>query len=233
MSKSIWPKNPPPLTELQQKAKADFLKLWHEVLPKKYGVIEKFNHECALLKDSVTPGCHTLEIGAGLGEHLAHEDLKTQNYTALEIRKDFVEIIKLRFPNVTALAGDIQEGVALPGQSFDRIIAIHVLEHLRDLPRALTEIRRLLKNDGRFVVVIPCEGGAAYSLARRISAQRLFEKNFNIPYEPIIKNEHVSEAWEILNALDQDFKIEKRIYWPLKVPFITTNLVIALQCRKK
>jgi ubiquinone/menaquinone biosynthesis C-methylase UbiE len=30
---------------------------------------------------------------------------------------------------------------------FDRVIAIHVLEHLPDLPRALREISRLMKKD--------------------------------------------------------------------------------------
>src|SRR5690349_20198224 len=39
-----WPKTFPPLTEEQKRISDDFMKAWHEVLPQKYGVIEKFNH---------------------------------------------------------------------------------------------------------------------------------------------------------------------------------------------
>ena len=227
---SRWPKQPPPLSEAQRKAKADFLKLWHEVLPRKYGLIEKFNHECPILKKSVTPGCRTLEIGAGLGEHLAHENWKIQDYTAMEIRADFVKTIQTRFPGVKAITGDIQQRLDFPDGHFDRIVAIHILEHLPNLPAALREIRRLLKPGGKFVVVIPCEGGLAYWIARRISAQRIFEREFKMPYTPIVRNEHVSQAWEILIELKKHFRISQTDYWPLKIPLVPVNLVAALEC---
>ncbi len=227
-----WPKNPPPITKEQQKLQQDFLRIWHEVLPKKYGMIEKFNHANPIVANSVKAGkCTTLEIGAGLGEHLIYEDLKNQDYTALEIRQDFVDTIKNRFPNVSAIVGDIQGNIDLPDNKFDRILGIHVLEHLRNLPSALKEIKRMLKPDGTFAVVIPCEGGLAYQIARRISAQRIFEKKFKIPYGPIIKNEHVSDAWEIMHELKKYFTIEKSSYWPLLIPLTPCNLVIALSCK--
>jgi ubiquinone/menaquinone biosynthesis C-methylase UbiE len=234
MTTSRWPKNPPPLTDLQKKQKADFLKLWHKVLPQRYGVIEKFNQESKILKTAgVKKGMKTLEIGAGLGEHLAHEDLTTQEYTALEIRPDFVEEIKKRFPKVQVMAADIEGKTNLPENFYDRVIAIHVLEHLRNLPVALDEIKRVLKTDGTFVVVIPCEGGLAYELARTVSARRLFQATYKSSYTPIIKNEHVNEAHEILEEIRRNFIVEERIFWPLRVPVVHTNLVIALACRPR
>jgi SAM-dependent methyltransferase len=230
-----WPKNPPPLSEEQSRQKAEFLKIWHETLPQKYALIEDYNHSNALLRNSLNgkKDCKTLEIGTGLGAHIYFEDLTLQEYTALEIRADFVDTIKSRFPKVKVVVGDIQERTEFPDGSFDRILAIHVLEHLHNLPLALVEIKRLLKPNGTFVVVIPCEGGLAYSLARKISAQRLFEKTFNVPYLPIVKNEHVNEAWEILHELSTHFNISKRDFWPLKVPIIPMNLVISLCCTVK
>jgi len=229
---SKWPKKHFPMTPEQQKAKVDFLKIWHELLPHKYGLIEKFNHESSLIRNSVTPGCRTLEIGAGLGEHLAHENLEDQDYTAVEIRQDFADVIKQRYPKVKVVVGDIQNKLDFAENSFDRILAIHVLEHLPDLPAALAEVKRILKPDGTFVVVIPCEGGLAYQLARRISAQRIFEKTFKMPYGPIIKNEHINQAWEILQELNTTFKVEQSTYWPLMVPITQINLVIGMICRK-
>jgi ubiquinone/menaquinone biosynthesis C-methylase UbiE len=232
--KSKWPKDPPSLTEEQARLKFEFLKVWHEILPKKYGLVERFNQECdILLKTGMKRGIKTLEVGAGLGEHLSHEDLSTQEYTALEIRPDFVEVIKRRFPSVKVVAENIEKKTSLPSQYFDRIVAIHILEHLRNLPNALTEIKRLLKPDGVFAVVIPCEGGLAYELARKISAKRVFESLYKVSYAPIIQSEHVNKASEILEELSANFDIEKRTFWPLVVPIKSINLVIALSCRPK
>jgi ubiquinone/menaquinone biosynthesis C-methylase UbiE len=230
MKESRWPKRPIPLTDEQLRLKQEFLKVWHEILPQKYSLIEKFNQECDILKSGVKPGIRTLEIGAGLGEHLNHEDFKVQDYTALEVRPDFVEIIKKKFPGVKALAADIESRTILPEHSFDRVIAIHVLEHLRNLPAALEEVRRVLKPSGNFSIVIPCEGGVAYALARKISAKRVFEKLYKRSYTPIIKNEHVNEAWEIIEELKKKFTIQGQSFWPLKIPLIPLNLVIALRC---
>lgn len=229
-----WPKRPPPLTPEQRQMQVDFLKLWHEVLPKKYARIERFNHQNSILRDSGNfPGCKTLEIGAGLGEHLEFENLAAQKYTVVEIRADFAGIIQKRFPGIEVLRGDIQERMDLPDHSFDRILAIHVLEHLYNLPAALKQAKRLLKPKGKLIAVIPCEGGLAYSLARHISAKRLFEKTFHAPYFPIIRNEHINDAVEIVGELQKDFVIEKSEYWPLKISLNWINLVTALECCPK
>ena len=47
-SGTIWPKNLAPLSEEQRRISDDFMKYWHEVLPKKYSVIDKFNHSYAV-----------------------------------------------------------------------------------------------------------------------------------------------------------------------------------------
>ena len=159
MTLGKWPKTPPCLTEEQAGQRRDWLKMWHEVLPSKYGVIEKFNHECPIiLKTGVRPGIKTLEIGAGLGEHISREDLEIQQYTALEVREDFAQIIREKFPKISVLNEDIENQTSLAPQSFDRIIAIHILEHLRQLPLALAEIKRILKRDGVLVLSFPVRG---------------------------------------------------------------------------
>ena len=104
-----------------------------------------------------------------------------------------------------------------------------MLEHLPNLPAAVAEIHRLLKPGGRFVVVIPCEGGLAYSLARRVSAQRVFEKRYGMSYRWCIESEHINVPSEIIEECRPYFEITRRRYFPLRVPLTAPNLVIGLE----
>lgn len=44
MTQGKWPKTYRPLTDEEKRIKDDFMHYWHEVLPKKYGIVEIFNH---------------------------------------------------------------------------------------------------------------------------------------------------------------------------------------------
>lgn len=222
-----WPKKMPPLTDEQQRIKDDFMKHWHEVLPRRYAVIERFNHGFPV-KHAQKKAGRVLEIGAGMGEHIRFENLANTEYVALELRKEMTEVIRRRFPAVITLVGDCQKALPFSGAYFDRVLAIHVLEHLPNLPAALEEVSRVLKPDGQFEVVIPCEGGLAYSFARRISAQRVFEKRYNMAYDWCIQSEHINTPQEILHELRKFFIVKTTRYFPLIVPSITFNLVIGV-----
>ena len=226
-----WPKVLPKLSVEQEAAREKFMQLWHEILPKKYGRIEEFNHGyvARLLHEQ---GSKTLEIGAGLGEHAKFEELRTQDYYCLEYRESFCEQLRNKMPKNRVFCGDIQKRQAWSDGFFDRVIAIHVLEHLPDLPKALEEICRLLKDGGVFDVVIPCEGSLLYSLARKVSAERVFVKNFKMDYLPIILNEHVNTYSEIHRLLVQGFSVQKSEFFPFRVPIADMNLVVGLRLIK-
>src|SRR2546423_2965701 len=83
-----WPKVIPPLTPEQKAVSDDFMRYWHEVLPKHFGLVDHFNHTYPVQHAPARFHC-TLEIGAGLGTHLQYEQLtpeQEQNYVALELR---------------------------------------------------------------------------------------------------------------------------------------------------
>jgi len=231
-----WPKTFPPLTPEQKRISDDFMKHWHEVLPKKFGIIEKFNQGYAV-KHAPAGFARTLEIGAGLGEHLRFENLTPEqeaNYYALEIRENMSREIARQFPKINTITGDCQQRLDFPDGFFDRILAIHVLEHLPNLPLAVAEMYRLCdKQRGVCSVVIPCEGSVAYGLARRISAQRVFEKRYKQPYRWFIEREHINLPHEILAELRPYFTIAHRSFFPLPLPMIWPNLCIGMTLRPR
>jgi len=231
---SKWPKSLPPLTPEQQQVIDAFMKEWLEVLPKRYPAFERFNHTYAV-HHAPKGFVRTLEVGAGIGAHLAYEQLspnQRENYYALEYRASLCHEIAQRFPEIRVVQGDCQKRLDFEDGFFERILAIHVLEHLPDLPRAIQELHRLCdKTRGVLTVVIPCEGGWAYSLGRLLSAKRLWTKHHTEPYDVFIKREHLSVPGEILEELAPYFRIEHRTFFPLRIPAVFCNLVIGLTCR--
>lgn len=237
-TQSKWPKIFPLLTEEQKRISDDFVAHWHTVLPSRFSIIDVFNHNYPV-QHAPDRFISTLEIGAGLGEHLKYEKLtdeQRRNYLCLDLRENMVEVIRQSFPDVKSIVHDCQEPLQTYADgSFDRIIAIHVLEHLPNLPLTVCEMYRLVnKERGVFSVVIPCEGSLAYGLARRLSAQRIFEKRYKQSYDWFIKREHVNTAVEILQELKQYFDIVHQKFFPFPfLPIQTPNLVIGLTLKPK
>ena len=236
-AKPKWPKVLPPLTPEQERISDDFVKLWHEVLPKRFGIIEQFNHNFPV-KNSAPDFKTTLEIGAGLGEHLSYEKLsplQEENYHCNEFRENMAAEIRRRFPHVKTVVADCQQRLDFPDDYFDRIVAVHVLEHLPNLPGCVREMHRLAnKSKGQFLVVIPTEGSLAYSLARKVSAERVYKKRYGGSYKWFYTREHINLPHEIIEELEPYFTVESRTLFPLAfMPWLFCNLCIGLVLRPR
>jgi phosphatidylethanolamine/phosphatidyl-N-methylethanolamine N-methyltransferase len=227
---TAWPKPPADLTEEQRRIQDDWMYHYHECRPDAQRRIVRFNH--AYAARSARPG-RTVDIGAGLGEHLRHEDLTTQEFHAVDVRPEMVAAIERDFPSAIALVADCQQQLPFEDASFDRAIAIHVLEHLRALPAALAEIERILKPGGVLSVVIPCEGGLLYGLGRRLTTQRAFERRYGTGYRWHIESDHVNQADEVIHELRQRFQVTDRTFYPSRVPIIDLNVLIGLTCVRR
>jgi SAM-dependent methyltransferase len=224
---ATWPKQRTPLTPQQDAALEDWYEVFlRTVLTDNYGWIERFNDRYALR--SAVPSARTLEIGPGNGSHLKVEDLSAhEEYVALELRPFLSDQISQQ-PHLKVVVGDCQARLPFEDDAFDRVLAIHVLEHLDNLPAALEEVARVLRPSGLFSVVIPAEGGAAYALGRRATVQRKFEKRYQIPYKDVIRYDHINTAREVLGELRRIFRVKHRTFFPTLLPSVDLNVVIGL-----
>jgi SAM-dependent methyltransferase len=233
---SQWPKQFPPLSSEDKRICDDFMEHWHDVYPARYSMADRFGH-VYVARHRPARFTRTLEIGAGLGEHLKYETLSEEqerNYVGVETRENMARRLREACPRIQTHLGDCQTRLDFPDNYFDRIIAINVLEHLPNLPAAIREMHRLCdKAAGRFSIVIPCEGSLAYSLAREISAKRIFQKRYHRPYHIFISREHINVPREILAELEPWFEITQSTYFPIPVKLEFCNLFIGATLKPK
>ena len=233
-----WPKELPPLSAEQKWINDDFMRVWHEALGRGllYKLIERFNHGYPV-NHAPAQFLSTLELGTGLGEQLEYEKLspaQAENYYGVDIRPNMLEELKANHPEVKVVCGDCQTRLDFADDYFDRILAIHVLEHLPNLPAAVEEIARLCnKSHGTLSVVLPCEGGMMYGLGRLVSAKRIFMQRYKQSYDWFVDREHVNTADEVVSVLKRHFEITNTEYFPFRFPSLNLNLCVGLTLRPK
>jgi len=106
-------------------------------------------------------GQRVLEIGAGIGTFTKFLINKRQLVVALDISREYAEIITERFKtssNLIALCFDIQQGEINEISKYanlDTAVCLNVLEHLGNDAQALENIHKLLAGGGRLIILIP------------------------------------------------------------------------------
>ncbi len=94
---------------------------------------------------------------------------------------------------------------AYPDESFDLIVGISIFEHISDLEPALSEVHRLLKASGHFLVGMP-------------RVDPLMGKLFSLIGYPEIKEHHVTTYRQFLDAARRCFTLIKFSKTPPFVP---------------
>lgn len=116
--------------------------------------------------DAIEPYCKgsILEIGSGIG-NLSALLLETCGEVSLSDQKEsYCNTLDRKFKTLPSLKGVYRLDLAdknlamnhpeLSGK-FDTIIALNVVEHIDDEQRVLENIKELLKNNGRIVMLVP------------------------------------------------------------------------------
>ena len=120
-------------------------------------------HCCTWLSSLITPSDRVVELGYGEGVTLDHLSRKTNNYTVIEGAPSLVDVVKLKYPNVNVVNSLFE--AYLPSQQFDKLLALHVFEHVDDPVKLGRHLRTWLKPGGEIIVIVPNKD----SLHRRLA----------------------------------------------------------------
>lgn len=175
--------------------------------------------DLALHPGTMTPGVPretglTLDVGCGQGG-IASYWPNPRRLVGVEISEVAVEKARAANPGVEYHASAIENFEY--HTKFDTIVAVESIEHWRDVPMGLDNIRRLISDDGVFVLTTPNRDSLHARIGRRLGMD-----------VPFCSNDHVYEfGFEELIALlaSHGFKVTRSLgaclqpYWALEREF--------------
>ena len=171
-----------------------------------------------------------LEIGAGTGEHYAFIRHAVEQYILSDSDPEALAVARRKLPETSPekLGFELQSAQQLshPEQSFDRVIATHVLEHINQPHLALKEWRRVVKDNGMLTVLIPTDPGIAWRLGRHLGPRRNAIAQ-SIAYDYVMAREHVNSCTNLIALLRHYFPNSQEAWWPLPIPAVDLNLFFA------
>jgi SAM-dependent methyltransferase len=170
-----------------------------------------------------------VEVGCGHGHHLRYGYQQYAQYIGLDVEYRFLQTLRDRFPGRLVVQGD---AYALPFQSaaVDCVLTMYNLEHLRQLSTCLSEIQRVLKPNGELLVGLPAEGGLFYEWGRRFTSKRYMEKKYGIDYLSVVRWEHWNTYMEVVQMLQERFRIVERSFIPFhRLPTVHVNVIGCLR----
>ncbi len=111
----------------------------------------------AELVRSLPPASDVLDLGCGDGR-LTAEIRDAERVTAADVSKVALARAARRLPHADLV--ELEPDAALPFHdgSFDLVLCIETIEHVRDVQRLLSEVRRTLRPDGTLALTTPAHG---------------------------------------------------------------------------
>lgn len=165
-----------------------------------------------------------LEVGAGTGVHIRFVRHAFDEYYLTDLHPPMMDRIVLpaTHSNLILQAEDATH-LSFPDDSFDRVIAAHVLEHIYRPHEVLREWVRVLKPGGILTLVLPCDPGLMWRLGRYAVARRNFIRA-GMEYDYWMAREHVNAINSLVALVHYYFSDIKERWLPARIPSMDLNL---------
>ena len=96
-------------------------------------------------------GKRVLDIGCGTGRIIQMLREHGAEIVALDISEEMVKAVSQKFPGMECVVGD-SDNLPFEDGSFDMVLGLFWIVHLKDLRKSFEEVYRVLKNGGRFIL---------------------------------------------------------------------------------
>src|SRR5918911_4055473 len=100
----------------------------------------------------IRPNEILLDIGGNTGKVTEAYSNSCGEIVVLEPKRSIVEYGRSRRPNIKFIEGEA-ENIPLPDEYFDKVVASASFHHFSDQDKALEEMKRVLKPDGKIIIL--------------------------------------------------------------------------------
>ncbi len=116
--------------------------------------------------------------------------------------------------NLSYETGDAEHLINIRDNSVDVVISFETIEHLIDTRSYISEIARILKSDGLYIVSTPDRRLASTLYPLRGRPNNPFH---TIEFTEYQFRERLCSEFEILDFLGQNFIVKYRVFWPIQI----------------
>jgi len=108
---------------------------------------------CDWLKQFISSNDEVIELGYGEGITVSRLSQLCVKYTLIEGAPSLAKIAKDKFPKIEVITTLFED--YLPSKPYDKILALHVLEHVDNPVSLLKLLSKWLKPNGEIIVIVP------------------------------------------------------------------------------
>jgi SAM-dependent methyltransferase len=126
-----------------------------------------------------------LDVGCGDGQ--LTRELPAAEVTAADVSLVALKQARANVPGATLVVLDPAAPLPFADESFDLVLCADTIEYVEDLPRLLSELRRVLALDGRLALITPLHG--------RLTGLDVLARGFERRFDPLgPPTRHFSQA---------------------------------------
>ncbi len=168
-----------------------------------------------------------LEVGSGTGQHIRFVKDTFEKYYITDSNDEMLELARKKIaPNlIDRVVFDKQNAsqTTYADNTFDRLIASHVLEHIPNPVDALKEWDRIVKPGGIISIILPCDPGMLWRFGRHLGPRQTALKA-GLEYDYNQAAEHVNSIFNLVVFIRYHFENIIERWYPFGIPQPDINL---------
>lgn len=142
--------------ELLRRSLEPFLPpLYKQVRMRLHDEVNKIGSDCSILDVGGRKSPYTIGLPARITIIDLPRETVTQNSLNLGINGEIVKQVTSRRSNIEGIVFGDMTCSDIPSDTYDLVVAVEVLEHVEEDRKFLSEVSRVLKPNGRFIMTTP------------------------------------------------------------------------------
>jgi SAM-dependent methyltransferase len=145
---------------------ADYYAAWSAEAADTVDAMKRTTFEPMLAACAPEPGRTVLDLGCATGSFLAEAARRGATTYGIDLNPEAISAARARVPDAQLHAGVVAD-LPFPGVSFDAVVMIDFIEHVRDPEAELSVVRDLTHPGSRVVISTPRVDSFLHATARR------------------------------------------------------------------